>query len=68
MDANPNVETPKNKFLGIEVEHKTANFLLAAFAIVTVLYFLQNLGIFNAWEVVTGVFKGFTSGSTTTTK
>jgi hypothetical protein len=68
MDANVNVSAPKNKFLGIEVEQKTANFLLAAFGIISVAYFLQNLGIFNAWEVTTGLFKGFGTKTSTTAR
>lgn len=68
MDATVDVSVPKNKFLGIEVEQKTANFLLAAFGIITVAYFLQNLGIFNAWTVTTGLFKGFGSKPSTSAK
>lgn len=54
-----------NKLFGIEMDEKTFNTVAHATAVVTILYFLQNFNIFNAWEKLTAMFG---SKSSTTTK
>lgn len=54
-----------NKLFGIEMDEKTFNTVAHITAVVTILYFLQNFNIFNAWEKLASLFG---SNSSTKTK